>query len=157
MSVLEDLKWLGLNFDEGPDSETEFGPYRQSERSGLYKKVADMLLDEGKAYKCFCTKEELEAEKEAQMAAGVSPRYGGKWRDAEPEDVAAMEGEHWTRSEAKTRLITLAEGLERKRPTKVAEYHPTAYIQPTNVTLHSFASLSPSSQRPFRRFLFSHA
>eukprot|EP00520_Triparma_pacifica_P006262 CAMPEP_0118671560 /NCGR_PEP_ID=MMETSP0785-20121206/22068_1 /TAXON_ID=91992 /ORGANISM="Bolidomonas pacifica, Strain CCMP 1866" /LENGTH=827 /DNA_ID=CAMNT_0006566455 /DNA_START=102 /DNA_END=2582 /DNA_ORIENTATION=- len=91
ISVLSDLKWLGLNYDEGPDSTTSFGPYRQSERSDLYKSVADMLLRDGNAYKCWCTKEELEAEKEAQIAAGISPRYGGKWRDADPAEVSKME------------------------------------------------------------------
>ena len=90
-SVLEDLKWLGLNFDEGPGDDTKFGPYRQSERSDLYTTVAEMLLSQGSAYKCFCTKEELEVEKEAQIAAGVSPRYGGKWRDADPAEVKKME------------------------------------------------------------------
>eukprot|EP00559_Dactyliosolen_fragilissimus_P005151 CAMPEP_0184858030 /NCGR_PEP_ID=MMETSP0580-20130426/3152_1 /TAXON_ID=1118495 /ORGANISM="Dactyliosolen fragilissimus" /LENGTH=822 /DNA_ID=CAMNT_0027353947 /DNA_START=198 /DNA_END=2666 /DNA_ORIENTATION=+ len=87
-SVLADLEWLGLTWDEGPDNDAaEYGPYRQSERSELYSKVAQKLLDEGKAYKCFCTKEELEEMKEKQEAAGIPPRYDGTWRDADPELV----------------------------------------------------------------------
>ncbi|GMH99410.1 hypothetical protein TrVE_jg3838 [Triparma verrucosa] len=86
-SVLQDLEWLGLKWDEGPLTNGDFGPYRQSERADLYKSVARTLLDSGKAYPCFSTNEELEAVKEAQMAAGESPRYDGKWRDADPELV----------------------------------------------------------------------
>jgi glutamyl-tRNA synthetase len=84
-SVLQDLKWLGLYWDEGPDMENaKYGPYRQSERSELYKKLAQKLLDEGKAYPCFCTPEELDEMKVQQEAAGIPPRYDGTWRDADP-------------------------------------------------------------------------
>eukprot|EP00594_Rhizosolenia_setigera_P013839 CAMPEP_0178955550 /NCGR_PEP_ID=MMETSP0789-20121207/9670_1 /TAXON_ID=3005 /ORGANISM="Rhizosolenia setigera, Strain CCMP 1694" /LENGTH=878 /DNA_ID=CAMNT_0020637199 /DNA_START=276 /DNA_END=2912 /DNA_ORIENTATION=- len=87
-SVLADLKWLGLYWDEGPDDVTaEFGPYRQSERAELYSAVAQQLLEEGKAYRCFCTKEELEEMKQKQEAEGIPPRYDGTWRDADPELV----------------------------------------------------------------------
>ena len=87
-SVLSDLKWLGLTWDEGPDDTTsKYGPYRQSERSELYIKLANKLLEEGKAYRCFCTKEELDAMKEKQEAEGLPARYDGVWRDADPELV----------------------------------------------------------------------
>ena len=87
-SVLNDLKWLGLTWDEGPDDTvSKYGPYRQSERSELYIKLANKLLEEGKAYKCFCTKEELDAMKEKQEAEGLPTRYDGTWRDADPELV----------------------------------------------------------------------
>lgn len=87
-SVLADLSWLGMTWDEGPDVEgAEYGPYRQSERNAIYTKLADQLLEEGKAYKCFSTKEELEEMKEQQEAAGVPTRYDGTWRDADPELV----------------------------------------------------------------------
>ena len=65
----------------------KYGPYRQSERSELYKKLAQQLLDEGKAYRCFCTPEELEEMKKQQEAAGIPSRYDGTWRDADPELV----------------------------------------------------------------------
>ena len=60
-SILEDLKWLGLIWDEGPDCGGSYGPYRQSERLNIYKELADKLLKEGKAYKCFCSEEELKS------------------------------------------------------------------------------------------------
>jgi glutamyl-tRNA synthetase len=87
-SVLDDLSWLGLTWDEGPDNETApYGPYRQSERGELYNKLGKKLLDEGKAYRCFCTKEELEEMKAKQEAEGLPTRYDGVWRDADPELV----------------------------------------------------------------------
>jgi glutamyl-tRNA synthetase len=64
-----------------------YGPYRQSERGEIYVKLANKLLEEGKAYRCFCTKEELEEMKARQEAEGVPPRYDGTWRDADPELV----------------------------------------------------------------------
>jgi len=88
-SVLSDLRWLGLDWDEGPDMPgAKYGPYRQSERSSLYSKIAERLIDEGKAYPCFCTQEELDEMKARQEAEGIPPRYDGTWRDADPEKVA---------------------------------------------------------------------
>ncbi|CAG1066499.1 nondiscriminating glutamyl-tRNA synthetase [uncultured bacterium] len=85
LSIIEDLKWLGLEWDEGPDKGGEFGPYRQSERRSLHKAAAVRLVTEGKAYKCYCTKEQLEDLKSAQMAAGLPPRYDGRCRELAPE------------------------------------------------------------------------
>jgi glutamyl-tRNA synthetase len=86
--VLSDLRWLGLDWDEGPDMEgCKYGPYRQSERGEIYIQAANRLLQEGKAYRCFCTNEELEQLKEEQIAAGIPPRYDNRWRDADPELV----------------------------------------------------------------------
>ncbi|OCW95356.1 glutamate--tRNA ligase [Alishewanella sp. HH-ZS] len=72
-AILEGMQWLGLEHDEGP--------YYQTKRFDLYKEVVAQLLAEGKAYKCFCTVEELDAMREAQMAAGEKPKYNGMWRD----------------------------------------------------------------------------
>ena len=88
-SVLADLTWLGLHWDEGPDMPlAKYGPYRQSERSELYSKIASALIAEGKAYPCFCTPDELDEMKAKMEAAGIPPRYDGTWRDADPEVVA---------------------------------------------------------------------
>ena len=78
--MLESMKWLGLHWDEGPECGGEFGPYRSSERLGLYQPYIDRLLEAGQAYHCYCTPEELEAEREAQMAKGETPKYSGKCR-----------------------------------------------------------------------------
>jgi glutamyl-tRNA synthetase len=89
-SVLADLSWLGLIWDEGPDMPlAKYGPYRQSERSDLYTKIAKSLIEQGKAYPCFCTPEELDEMKAKMEAEGIPPRYDGTWRDADPDVVAA--------------------------------------------------------------------
>lgn len=85
--ILDDLRWLGLSFDEGPDVGGPYGPYRQSERLSLYRWYADQLLEEGRAYRCFCTPEELEREREDALAAGVPPRYSGRCRSSSSEMV----------------------------------------------------------------------
>ena len=91
---MADLKWLGLHWDEGPDMEgSPYGPYRQSERSAIYIEAAGRLLQEGKAYRCFCTPEELDQMKADQEARGETPRYDGRWRDADPAVVEQMVAE----------------------------------------------------------------
>jgi len=78
--VLDDLRWLGLNWDEGPDTGGPHGPYRQSERLALYGAHAEQLLAQGKAYRCFCTEAELEVRRAAAAAAGRPPQYDGRCR-----------------------------------------------------------------------------
>ncbi len=72
-AILDGMNWLGLDWDQGP--------FYQTKRFDLYKEVVAQLLAEGKAYKCFCTVEEVDAMREAQMAAGEKPKYNGMWRD----------------------------------------------------------------------------
>jgi nondiscriminating glutamyl-tRNA synthetase len=78
--VLDDLRWLGLAWDEGPDTGGALGPYRQSERTAFYRAAADRLLAGGLAYPCFCTDEELEQRRRAALAAGRPPHYDGHCR-----------------------------------------------------------------------------
>jgi glutamyl-tRNA synthetase len=92
--LIQDLHWLGLDWDEGPgldDPQTEkgdFGPYRQSERLAIYAEHTERLLAEGKAYRCFCTQEELEAER-AQAVASQSPQvYSGHCRRLDAQTIA---------------------------------------------------------------------
>lgn len=85
LPIYEDLKWLGLEWDEGPDRGGEHGPYRQSERKALHKAAAVRLVNEGKAYKCYCTKEQLEDLKAEQASAGMPSRYDGRCRNLAPE------------------------------------------------------------------------
>lgn len=92
-SQLTYLKWLGMDWDEGVDLDGGYGPYRQSERNAIYKKYYDELLERGLAYKCYCTPEELEAEREEQSAKGQMPRYGGKCRHLTEEQRAEKEAE----------------------------------------------------------------
>ena len=95
-SIVEDLKWLGLDWDEGPDVGGAMGPYRQTERMERYDEVVRSWLASGTAYRCFCTPEMLESERKAALAAGLAPKYGGRCRELAPAESARRiaEGEH---------------------------------------------------------------
>lgn len=92
-NIKESLKWLGMTWDEGIDVGGENGPYRQTERLEVYNKITEQLLASGKAYHCYCTEEELEAERQAQLARGETPVYNGHCRHLTPEQVEAYEKE----------------------------------------------------------------
>lgn len=91
--IIESLRWLGINYDEGPDVRGDYGPYRQSERLETYKKYLQQLLDEDKAYYCFCTEEELEAERQAMMKRGEAPVYSGRCANLGAEEVKKFRDE----------------------------------------------------------------
>ena len=86
-AILQGLSWLGLDWDEGPSLESkdkvrgDFGPYYQMQRLDLYRKYADQLLNDGKAYRCYCTPEELEAMRTRAMLAKRPPKYDGRCRN----------------------------------------------------------------------------
>ncbi len=85
--IFDALRWIGLTWNEGPDVGGPYGPYRQSERTQIYREHAEILLANGSAYRCFCTPEELEAARERQKAAKLPPRYDGTCRRLTPEQV----------------------------------------------------------------------
>jgi nondiscriminating glutamyl-tRNA synthetase len=87
-SILDDLRWLGLDWDEGPDIGGAYGPYRQSERLEMYAGRAQDLLARGLAYYCFCTSEELEVERKTALALNAPPKYGGRCRNLDPAETA---------------------------------------------------------------------
>ena len=87
--ILDSLRWLGLEWDEGPDVEGPCGPYRQSERLDIYKAHVEQLLEQGDAFYCFCTPDDLDAMRQAQMAAGETARYDGRCARCSAEDVRA--------------------------------------------------------------------
>jgi glutamyl-tRNA synthetase len=93
-AILEGMRWLGLAWDEGPEAGGERGPYFQSARRELYRRHADELVAKGRAYPCYCTAEELEARRAAQLARGEPPRYDGRCRglDAAARAQRAAEG-----------------------------------------------------------------
>ena len=91
--VMESLRWLGLDWDEGPDVGGPHGPYRQSQRSEIYDERVRQLLEQGDAYPCFCTPEELEGRRRAAQAAGLPPGYDGRCRSLTPQERAAREAE----------------------------------------------------------------
>lgn len=115
--ILGALRWLGLAWDEGPDVGGSFGPYRQSERAGLYKEHADRLLSSGRAYRCFCTTERLAELRDSQRREKRPPGYDGKCRalDASEVDKRAQDGEaHTVRlampKEGKTKFVDKLRG-----------------------------------------------
>ncbi|MBM4371908.1 MAG: glutamate--tRNA ligase, partial [Deltaproteobacteria bacterium] len=88
--ILRALRWLGIQWDEGPDVGGPAGPYRQSERTALYREHTDQLLARGAAYRCFCTAERLDALREEQRAAkSTFQGYDGRCRDLAADAVAA--------------------------------------------------------------------
>ena len=92
-AAIDTLKWLGLNWDEGPEVGGPYGPYLQSQRLNIYAEWAAKFLAQGDAYYCYCSSEELEARREAQRAANVAPGYDGKCRSISPEDLARYTAE----------------------------------------------------------------
>jgi nondiscriminating glutamyl-tRNA synthetase len=79
-SIFADLRWLGLTWDEGPDIGGPFAPYRQSERLAFYRVRAEQLLDQGLAYRCFCSIQQLDAERRAALESGHTTLYSGRCR-----------------------------------------------------------------------------
>lgn len=92
-NIKDSLKWLGMNWDEGIDVGGPHGPYRQTERLDLYKKEVQRLLNEGKAYYCYCSAEELEVSRKAQLDAGKTPIYDEHCRHLTEEEKARYEAE----------------------------------------------------------------
>ena len=92
-AAIDTLKWLGLNWDEGPEVGGDNGPYLQSQRLGIYAEWAQKFLDQKDAYHCYCSADELEAVREAQRAANVAPGYNGHCRDLTADQIAAYKGE----------------------------------------------------------------
>jgi nondiscriminating glutamyl-tRNA synthetase len=89
--IMDDLRWLGMIWDEGPDEEGPKGPYRQSQRLSTYREFADRLFEEGKSYKCFCSEERLEKLRKEQLSKGRMPRYDGRCRSLSKGEMAKME------------------------------------------------------------------
>jgi nondiscriminating glutamyl-tRNA synthetase len=85
-NLLDDLKWLGIDWDEGPGVGGPYGPYRQSERLDLYRECLRRLIDENRVYPCYCTEEELDAERADLVARRMMPRYMGKCRHLSEEE-----------------------------------------------------------------------
>jgi glutamyl-tRNA synthetase len=92
-TLLEVMRWLGLDWDEGPEVGGPYGPYRQSERYDVYRDVSAKLLEAGRAYHCYCSAEELDERNERARAEGRAPGYDGHCRELTDEQVAAYQAE----------------------------------------------------------------
>ncbi|MDO9585294.1 MAG: glutamate--tRNA ligase [Syntrophales bacterium] len=90
-NLLDDLRWLGIDWDEGPGKEGPFGPCHQTERLGIYNAHLERLIARGRAYPCYCSEEELGAERADLVAKRMMPRYMGKCRHRTPEERGRLE------------------------------------------------------------------
>jgi glutamyl-tRNA synthetase len=86
--IMDGLRWLGLQYDEGPDVGGAYGPYRQTDRREIYQAHAKILVDGGHAYPCFCAPDRLEKVRQEQMKRKENPRYDGTCRNLDPEEAA---------------------------------------------------------------------
>ena len=86
-AIIEDLRWMGLTWDEGVEIGGDYGPYRQTERLHIYRAHAVELMSKGAAYRCFCSPQQLEADRQAALADGRPPKYVGRCRNI-PRDEA---------------------------------------------------------------------
>jgi len=109
--IIEQLKWLGIQWDEGPDIDGEFGPYKQSQRLEIYTKYVKKLLADNKAYYCFCAEDELELRRQEQMSRGLAPKYDGRCAHLS-EDIV-----HQNLTEGKSSVIRF------KIPNKKIKFH----------------------------------
>ncbi|ADQ41717.1 glutamyl-tRNA synthetase [Caldicellulosiruptor acetigenus I77R1B] len=91
--IIESLRWLGIEWDEGVEVGGPYGPYRSTERVDIYKKYVDVLFEKGYAYYCYCTEEELEGQRQELLSKGQMPRYLGKCRNLTEEQKRRFEQE----------------------------------------------------------------
>ncbi|WP_027415307.1 glutamate--tRNA ligase [Aneurinibacillus terranovensis] len=96
--LIESMRWIGTEWDESIDKEGQYGPYRSMDRLEIYTEYLNKLLEEGKAYHCYCTEDELNEEREAQKARGEMPRYSGKCRCLTSEQISTFKAEGRTSS-----------------------------------------------------------
>jgi len=124
--LLEGLSWMGLNWDEGPQTASdagqlaldgaahekgEFGPYRQSERTAIYHKYLQQLIESGDAYYCYCSKEDIEAQRQMMLAQGLPPKYSGHCRNlAAPPEGKSPEVIRFKTPEVKVEFKDLVRG-----------------------------------------------
>ncbi|HYH27970.1 MAG TPA: glutamate--tRNA ligase, partial [Actinomycetota bacterium] len=93
LALQEALRWLGLDWDEGPGVGGEFGPYRQTERFPVYREAVETLVERDAAYRCYCTPEELDERRKQAMARGEPPGYDGRCRRLSEEERSRFEME----------------------------------------------------------------
>lgn len=142
--VLEGLRWLGIKWDEGPDVGGPYGPYRQMERAYTYREVVDRLMAEGKAYRCYCTPEELEAERREALAAGKPPRYYGRCRLLAAEERAELEAEgrkHVIRLRVPDETLTFVDLLRGNQHKDMGERGDFVIVKSDGSPVYNFATV----------------
>ncbi len=129
-ALIEDLTWLGLDWDEAP--------HRQSERVGLYQEYAERLLKHKAAYRCYCSKERLEALKKTQLAAGKPPRYDGACRELQNH---ASEAPHVVRFRVSQKEVSFVDGVHGRMTFPAADIGDFVIIGSDSVASYNFASM----------------
>ncbi len=141
--VLEGLRWLGITWDEGPDVGGPYGPYRQMERAHTYRETVDTLEALGKAYRCYCTPEELEAERKEALAAGKPPRYYGKCSRLTAEERARLEAEgkkHVVRLRVPDRTLSFVDLLRGDQQKDMSERGDFVIVKSDGSPVYNFAT-----------------
>lgn len=125
-ALIDDLKWLGIDFDEGPhiDNKAAAGPYRQSEREVVYDAYVEKLIKAGRAYPCYCSKERLARLRAAQLKAGLPPRYDNRCRNLKGEiyDIPAPAVRFMVDEEEVVRFTDLARGVVEQKTTGIGDF-----------------------------------
>ena len=140
--ILDGLRWMGINWNEGPEIEGPYTPYRQSERISTYAKYIQQLLDENKAYYCFCTSEELDAQRASMMAEGLAPIYSGKCRhlsQQEAIDKLNNEDKHILRFKMPHEKISFTDLIRGKMDFDTALIGDIAIAKNIDTPLYNFA------------------
>lgn len=141
-AILDDMKWMGLDWDEGPITGGDYGPYRQSERMERYRSVLKSLLDSGKAYTCFCLPEELESRRKEQLRKGESAHYDGRCRDLSQSDKEKFEHEgrkpsfRFELPEGEVKFQDLVKGEVRWQTENMGDY---IIVRPDGMPMYNFA------------------
>lgn len=140
--ILEGLRWLGLDWDEGPDIGGNFGPYRQSERIEIYQKYLEQLLNDNKAYFCFCSKENLEAQKQDAEGRGVLWKYPGTCANLSPEEIKekiASKASSVIRMRMPNKKITFKDLIKGESTFDCSLFGDLVIAKKTNEPLYNFA------------------
>lgn len=142
-SILDGLRWLGLDWDEGPDVGGEYGPYFQSQRLHLYRSYAERCLEAGVAYRCYATPEEVEEGRKALAARGQKPMYDRRHRDLTEEQRARFEAEG-RRPSLRFRMplegkVTLRDLIRGESEIDLAELDDWVMVRPDGMPTYNFA------------------
>jgi glutamyl-tRNA synthetase len=143
-AILDAFRWLGLDWDEGPDVGGPHAPYFQGQRHDLYRQKAEKLLSEGKAYECFCTQEELDAEREKCKAAGKPMIYNGRCRDLADADRERLR-EEGRKPTIRFRMtgdrVRVRDHVKGDREIKLATIGDFPIVRPNGASMYNFASV----------------
>lgn len=140
--IYDDLRWLGLDWDEGPLVGGEYGPYRQSERLDIYNQYVQKLLISGYAYECFCTKEELDAEREKALSEGRQPTYSGKCRtlsDSEKDALKSKGVKPAIRFHVKEKEVKVSDLLKGDVVFPTDVFGDFVIVRPDGIPVYNFA------------------